>query len=131
MSKNGSASMQQCFMLLQCATCNKAASAYSFDVFAIGAFCKTVNKAPCQLPKTLLVTLFSKHRATCRIPELGQQDLDLYRNHLTGIQNCLEPQAVLRETAKLTMHLLAPFCIASAVASLACSRASPRLSGKT
>ena len=38
---------------------------------------------------------------------------------------------LLQSLLSLTMHLLAPFCIASAVASLACCRASPRLSGNT
>ena len=77
LSKHGNACRWQSLTLVQCTSCNRSASAYSFDVFAIAALCKTVNETACQLPKSLLVTLFSKHRSTCRIPKLRQQDLNL------------------------------------------------------
>lgn len=54
-----------------------AACAYGLNAFAVAALSKTFNEAPRQLPKALLVTLFSKYGATRGIPKFRQQDFNL------------------------------------------------------
>lgn len=76
-----------------------AAYAYSFDVFAVAALSKTLDETPCQLPKALLVTLFSKHWATCGIPEFRQQDFNLQGQAWPESESGLSCRHSLREIA--------------------------------